>query len=58
MDDLSDAFASEGLLPEPPFDVIQHLSVCRVVLVEHIPKLEICRAKAVAEVLGKDPPTV
>jgi hypothetical protein len=33
MDDVRDALARERLLPESPFDIIQHLSVRRIVLV-------------------------
>jgi hypothetical protein len=58
MDDLRDALARERLLPESPFDIIQHLSVRRVVLVQHIPELEVCRAEAITEMLRKDPPAV
>jgi hypothetical protein len=58
MDDLCDALTRKRLLPEPPFDVIQHLSVRRIVLVQDVPKLKVRRTEAVAEVLREDPPTV
>jgi hypothetical protein len=58
MDDVRDALARERLLPESPFDIIQHLGVRRIVLVQHIPELEVRRAEAVTEMLRKDPPAV
>jgi hypothetical protein len=33
MDDLRDALTGERLLPEPPLDIVQHLSVRWVVLI-------------------------
>lgn len=58
MDGLCDALPGECLFPEPPFDTIQHLSMCRVILVQHVPELEIRGAEAVAEVLCENPPAV
>ena len=58
MDDLCDALTSERLLPEAPFDIVQHLSMCRVILVQYVPELEVRRAEAVAEVLRENPPAI
>lgn len=58
VDDLGDTFPGEGLLPESSLDVIQHLGMGRVVLIQHILELKICRAETVAEVLGEDPSRV
>lgn len=58
MNNLCDALTSERLLPEAHFDIVQHLGMCGVVLVQYVPELEVRRAEAVAEVLCKNPPAV
>jgi len=58
MDDLCDALTRERLFSESPLDIVQHLCMRRVVLVQHISELEVSRTEAVAEVLREDPPTV
>ena len=58
VNNLSDTLASKGLLPEPPLDVVEDLSMRRVILVQDILELQISRPEAVAEMLGKNPTTV
>ena len=58
MDDLGDALAREGLLPEPALDVVEHARMCRVGLVEDVLEREVRLPQPVTEVLGKDPSTV
>lgn len=58
MDDLRDTLTREGLLPEPPLDVVEHLRMRRVRLVEQVLQREVRRAEAVAKVLGEDPAAV
>ena len=55
MNDLCYALASEGFLAEAALDIVQHLGMCGVVLIQYVAQCEVCRAEAVAEVLSKDP---
>ena len=55
---LRDALACERLLAEAPLDVVQHLGVRGVRLVEHVLQREVRRPEAVAEVLREDPAAV
>ena len=58
MDNLCDALPCEGFLPKPTLDIIQNLSMSRVILVQHVLQLKVCRSESVAEMLGEDPTTV
>ena len=58
VDDLRDALAREGLLPESALDVVEHARMCRVGLVEDVLESEIGLAQSVTEVLGEDPSAV
>ena len=53
-----DTLACERLLAEAPLDVVQHLGVRGVRLVEHVLQREVRRPEAVAEVLREDPAAV
>ena len=41
MDHLCDTLPSEGLLPKSPLDITQNFSMGRIVLVQHVLKLEV-----------------
>lgn len=58
MDHLRNALSRKRLLPEPSLDVVQHLSVRWVGLIQDILEREIRRTKAVAEMLGEDPAAI
>ena len=58
VDNLCDALACEGLLPKSPLDIVQNLSMSRVVLVQHVLQLKVRRPESIAEMLGEDPTTV
>ena len=55
MDGLGNALSGKGLFTESSLDVIENLSMGRIVLVEDVLELEISRTETVAEVLSKDP---
>jgi hypothetical protein len=54
-DGLRDTLPSEGLLPEPLFDVIENFTVKRVGIIQDIFECQVCGTEAVTEVLGEDP---
>jgi hypothetical protein len=58
MDNLCNTLPSEGLLPKSPLDIIQNFSMRRIILVQHVLKLEVGRTKSIAEVLCEYPTTV
>ena len=58
MDDLGDALAREGLLPEPALDVVEHARMCRIGLVEDVLEREVRLPQPITEVLRKDPSTI
>ena len=58
VDDLRDALAREGLLPEAALDVVEHARVRRVRLVEDVLEREVRLPEPVTEVLRKYPPAV
>lgn len=58
MDNLLDALPCERLLTEPPLDIIQHLRVRGVCLVEDVAELQVRGAQTVTEVLREDPAAV
>lgn len=58
VDDLGNAFPRKGLLPEAPLDVVEDLRMEGVGLVQNVLQKEICRPKAVAKMLCKDPTTI
>ena len=58
VDDLRDALAREGLLPEAALDVVEHARVRRVRLVEDVLEREVRLPQPVTEVLREDPPAV
>lgn len=58
VDHLGDALARERLLAEAALDVVQHLGVLRVLLVEQAAEREVRRPEPVAEVLREDPAAV
>ena len=58
MDNLCDTLPSKGLLPKSPLDITQNFSMCRIVLVQHVLKLEVGWTKSVAEVLSEYPTAV
>ena len=58
VDDLRDALAREGLLPEAALDVVEHARVRRVRLVEDVLEREVRLPEPVTEVLREDPPAV
>ena len=58
MHDLRDTLPRKRLLPEPDLDIVQHLRVRGVALVEHVLQSQVRGAEAVAEVLGEDPAAV
>jgi len=58
MDDLRDTLPRESLLSEAAFDIVEHLGMSSVVLVQDVLELQICRAKTVAKVLRENPPAI
>jgi len=54
-DGFGDTLARKRLLPKPLFDLIEHLGVTGVGLVQHILQCEIRRTKPVTEMLGENP---
>ena len=58
MNNLRDTFTRKGFFAEPALDVVQHLCVRHVVLVQHVFELQVCRPKTIAEVLCEDPATI
>jgi hypothetical protein len=58
MDAMLNTFPSESFLTESSFDVIEHLGMCRISLVQDVPELKVSGTQAVAEVLGKNPSTI
>ena len=58
MNRLRNTLASKRLLTEPPLDIIQHLRMSRVALIQHTTKLQIRLPEAVAEVLCENPTDV
>lgn len=58
MHSLRNTLPRKRLLPEPPLDIVQNLSVRRVRLVEDVLEAEVGWAEPVTEVLGEDPAAV
>ena len=58
VDNLCDTFPRKRFLAETPLDIIEHLRMRWVALVQDVLQLEIRRAEAVAEVLREDPATI
>jgi hypothetical protein len=58
VDDLGDTFSSECFLAETALNIIEHLSVRRLGLVQHVLELEVRRTEPVAEMLSKYPTTI
>lgn len=58
MDDVRNAFTRERLLPEAAADLVQHIRMRGVGLVENILQLKIRGAQTVAEVLSEYPPGI
>ncbi len=58
MNHVGDTLTCERLLTETPFDIVQNLGVSGVRLIEDVLEGKIRGAKAVAEVLRKDPARV
>ena len=58
VDSLCDTLSREGFFAEPPLDVVQHLRMCRVGLVQDVAQREVRRPQTVTEVLGEDPAAV
>lgn len=58
MDDLCDALAGEGLLPEPALDIVQDARVRRVGLVKDVLQRKIRLSQTVTKVLCEDPSTI
>ena len=58
MDHLLDTLSRESFLAETPLDIVEHLCVRGVCLVEDVAERKVCRAETVTEVLCKDPPTI
>jgi len=57
-DDILNTLPREGLLPEPRLDVVEHLRMGGVILIQHVLKLQVRRAETVAEMLSEDPPSI
>jgi hypothetical protein len=57
-DGVGDGLAREGLLAEAALDVVEHLRVCGVRIVENVPQGEVRGPEAVGEVLREDPAAV
>jgi hypothetical protein len=58
MNNLGNAFAREGLISETAFDVVEHLYVKRICLVQQVFQLEGRRAEMAAEMWCEDPPAI
>lgn len=58
MDDLRNTLPRVSLLSEAALDIVEHLGMSSVILVQDVLELEICRAKTVAKVLRKNPPAI
>ena len=58
MKHLRNALSRERLLPKPSLDVIEHLSMRRIGLVQNIFQTQVRRPKTVTEVLSKDPTAI
>ena len=58
MDAMLNTFPSESFLTESPLDVIEHFGMCRISLVQDVPKLKVSRTQAVAEVLSENPSAI
>jgi len=58
MDAMLNTFPSESFLTESSLDVIEHFGMCRISLVQDVPKLKVSRTQAVAEMLSKNPSTI
>lgn len=58
LDHLSNGLSGESLLSESPLDVVEHLRVVWVAVIEYLLERQVCLTQTVAEMLGKDPSTV
>lgn len=57
-DDSPNTLPSKGLLPKPPLDIVQNFCMSRIIFIQHVFKLEVCRTESVAEVLREHPTAV
>ena len=58
VNNLSNTFTGESLLPETSLDIIHDFSMRRVGLVEDVLQVQVSRPKTIAEVLSENPTAV
>ena len=58
VNNLSDALACEGFVAETTLDIVEDLCLDGISFIQQVFQLEVCRAKAVAKVLCKNPATI
>jgi len=58
LDNVRDTLSGERLFAEPALDIVKHLCMARVRLVQDIFETDVRRPEAVAEVLCKNPTAI